>query len=357
LSVIGRAIADQLVTAYQSLGLAAPRSADLIQSPLSGELIAIACCRILNNFEPLAVIVDRSLRHRPKDVDCYVFAALAAHCHRRGIELDVIAGQFPNYKVDAQIEDDGPLPLKLETVLDAEMVTPANEAVSDAVLGRFANREPARMLSIFKDLASAIAPRVNVRTLVKGEPCARIASRLFDYDEVVKPLLGKDASGDFYEATKRAWEWNSRYWHQRAQHRLDLASASNDVAVKQQHADIAVQHARFAETIEPHHQYTQTTIGRMLFGRMQVLGSTSPRDLADAIHALAKAISIERHRGRPTVHPFMTLFTGLSHALAIGAVLSPDQRTVVRSYVDRAIETFPRDPDVRDVGIRIRRLI
>ena len=257
-------------------------------------MIAIACCRVLNNFEPLATIIDRSVRHAPKDVDCYVFAALAAHCYRQGIEHDVISGRFPNYQVDIQIENDGPLPLKLETVSMTEFVTPLNEAVSDSILERFAAQEPVRTLEAFTNLAIAICPRVNLTAIVNGEPCARIASRLFDYDEVVEPLLGMSGAGDFYDATKSAWEWNSRYWQQRAQHQLDLANASGDLEARRRHAEIAVQHARFAENIEPRHQFTMTTIGRTLFGRMRVLDHLGADDLAEAIDALGRAIAIER---------------------------------------------------------------
>ena len=354
---IGTVTAERLIDAYRDLGLAAARTADSSKHPLGRELIAVACCRILNNFEPLTSILDKSLGHRPDDVDCYVFAALATHCHRRGVEFDVISNSYRDYKVDLQIERPGPLPLKLDTVFDTDFVTPANESVSTALLGRFANREPERLLRIFIELAIAIAPRVNIRTIIKGEPCARIATRLFDYDEVVKPLLGRTASGEFYERTKSAWDWNSRYWHQRAQYRLDLAGASNDIAAKRQHADFAVQHARFAETIEPNHQFTHTTIGRMLFGRIQMLQLPSSIDVSDAIEALDKAIQIEHKNGRPTVHPFMTLFTGLSDAIGLGAVLSPDQRVAVTSHIDRSIALFVRDNQIQEEAMRLRRLV
>lgn len=357
LGLIGGGMANSLVEAYRNLGLAAPPEVDRIRLPLANELVAIACCRILNDYEPLASIVDKSFKHRPADVDCYVFAALAAFCYRKGIELDVIAGRFPDYKVDVQIEGDGPLPLKLETVFDVELVTPANEAVATSVVVRFAHQEPARMLSLFVDLAAAIAPRVNLRTMATGEPSARIASRLFDYDEVVKPLLGRDVSGDFYEATKKAWAWNSRYWHQRAQHRMDLAEAENDPVRRREHADIAVQHARFAGTIEPRHQFTKTTLGRMLFGRMEVLGAANVADLAEAIVALGDAIAIERDRRRSTVHPFMTLFNGVSRALEIGGVLSPEQRQIIRSQIDKSIENFPRDIELRDNARKLRQIL
>jgi len=357
LRVIGRQLESDLIRVYTSYGLAAPRKADRITFPLESELIAIACCRVLNNFEPLATIIERSVQHAPKDVDCYVFAALAAHCYRQGVEYEVISGRFPDYQVDVQLEGDGPLPLKLETVSAVEFVTPLNEAVSDTILKRFAAQEPARMFEIFKSLALAIQPRVNLTSIVSGEPSARIASRLFDYDEVVNPLLGADVACEFYDATKPTWGWNSRYWHQRAQHQIDLANRSNDPEARRQHADIAVQHARFSENIEPFHQFTMTTIGRTLFGRMQALGRPKADDLAAAIDALSRAIAIERQARRVTIHPFIILFKGLSESLGMGAVLSHDQKGVVRSHIDGALRTFPRDRDIIEQARRLGSLI
>ncbi|MEQ9245105.1 MAG: SIR2 family protein, partial [Nitratireductor sp.] len=308
LGSIGQELMSDLIRAYTSYGLAAPPKVDRFRFPLENELIAIACCRVLNNFEPLTTIIDRSVRDAPRDVDCYVFAALAAHCYRQGIEYDVINSRFLDYQVDIQIEDDGPLPLKLETVSTTEFVTPLNEAVSDTILKRFAAQEPVRMLATFTNLALAIRPRVNLTAIVSGEPCARIAARLFDYDEIVRTLLGVSGAGEFYDSAKPVWEWNSRYWQQRAQHQLDLANASDDLDARRRYTEVAVQHARFAQNIEPEHQFTMTTIGRTLFGKMRVLGHVGAADLAEAIDALSRAIAIERQKRRMTVHPFIVLF-------------------------------------------------
>lgn len=357
LGPIGGQLTSDLIRAYTGYGLAVPPRAGRIGFPLEKELIAIACCRVLNNFEPLATIIDKSVRHAPSDVDCYVFAALAAHCYRQGVEYDIISGRFPHYQVDIQIENDGPLPLKLETVATTEFVMPLNEAISESILKRFAAQEPVRMLKTFGDLAIAIRPRVNLDAIVNGEPCARVASRLFDYDEVVKPLLGISGAGSFYDAAKPAWEWNSRYWQQRAQHQLDLANAGGDLEARSHHAEVAVQHARFAGNIEPRHQFTMTTIGRTLFGRMRVLGRVDAGDLAEAIDALGRAIAIERQKRRTTVHPFIILFRGLAEALGMGAILSPDQQSTVRSHLDRAIASFPRDSDIIEDARRLRGLL
>jgi hypothetical protein len=350
------ALKDNLVDLYKSYGIAAIPTNDLNKFPLENELIAIACCRILNKFEPLSKIVDKSMSDAPRDVECYVFSALASHCFRTGIEYDIISGQFPDYQVDVLADDDGALPLKSTEIFDTEFITPLNEAFSDTILGRFASQRPIEMLSIFTKLAHAIRPRVSVNAIVAGEPCARIASRLFDFDEVVKPLLGIDGAGAFYTETKGEWEWNSRYWHQIAQYRLDLAANTINVDIKRAEAELAVQHARFAKTIERRHQFTMTTIGRVIFGKARLIGSISPADLDEAVKALIEAIKIEREKGRVTIHPFMILFKGLSETIEAGAVLSNEQRGNVRSQLDSAATEFGRDRDLMAEAQRLKRL-
>ncbi|NVN86746.1 MAG: SIR2 family protein [Rhodopseudomonas sp.] len=358
LTPIGESLAQDLVKAYTNYGLAASRGTDSNRFPLKEELIAIACCRILNNFEPLATIVDRSVADAtPKDADCYIFAALAAHCYRQGIEYDLISRQFPEYQVDIQTEGDQPLPLKLEVVSDSEFVTPLNEAVSDTLLKRFAGQKPERVLRAFRRLAEAIRPRVSVPAIVRGDPCCRIASRLFDFDDVVKPLLGMKGAEEFYAEAKKDWEWNSRYWHQIAQFRLECANESADGNERRKLAELAVQHARFAKTIEPDHQFTTTTIGRILFGKMRVLRQVHARELDEAIDSLCRASEIERTKNRASVHPFMILFQGLAEACRNNAVLSNDQKRKIGSQVDRALAAFPRDVGLIEEARNIRRLI
>jgi SIR2-like domain len=351
------ALDQPLLQAYRNYGLSSLPKKDLNAFPLQKELIAIACCRILNNFEPLSSIVDKSLKDAPRDVECYVFAALASHCFRTGIDYDIISAEFPQYQVDLQADDDGALPLKLTGISDNEYVTPLNEAFSDTILGRFASQQPDRMLAIFQRLAHAIRPRVSVRAIIDGEPCARIASRLFDFDEVVKALLGLEGAGRFYDQAKRDWEWNSRYWHQIAQYRLEIASNAEDQAVRKSQAELAVQHARFAKTIERRHQFTMTTIGRVIFGKSRLLGSISPVELKESIDSLSEAIAIEREKQRVSIHPYMIMFKGLSDAIEHGAVLSPSQRSVIQSHLDRAAIEFGQDLDLSAETQRLKRII
>lgn len=74
---------------------------------------------------------------------------------------------------------------------------------------------------------------------MRRSPEARLAGRIFDADKIVKPLLGS-AAEDFYVSVQKQWEWNSRYWEQRA-----LLAADTDL-------HIALQYARYAVAIEFH---------------------------------------------------------------------------------------------------------
>lgn len=359
LGPIGANLAERLTQAYTTYGLASPISPKVDQVPLTGETIAVACCRILNNFEPLDAIIDRSIRDaKSLDLDCYIFAALSAHCYRLGIEYDLISRQFRDYHVDIQADDDTiPLPIKIENFSGVDFVTPLNDAVADAILKKYSNQDQDGAVDTFLSLATAIRPRVNLQSIIDGEPSARLASRLFDYDEVVKPLLGIEGAERFYDGAREEWNWNSRYWHQIAQFRLDMASLSGDPLVRREMAEQAVQHVRFAKTIEPHHQFTMTTIGKTLFGKIEVLSKVSPSDLDEAIKALKKAIDIEKRRGRVTVHPFMILFNGLIDSLNLGATLSFEQRGAALDALSRAREEFPRDQDLTGRGAKLRAML
>ena len=356
LGVVGD-LKTKLLSAYKNYGLLALPTKDTNAFPLEQELIAIACCRILNNFEPLSAIVDRSLRDAPRDVECYVFAALASHCFRIGVEYDIISAQFPNYQVDIQADDEGALPLKLTQISENEFVTPQNDAFSDTILRRFANQQSEQMFKIFCQLAHAIRPRVSVRAIIDGDACARIASRLFDFDEVVKPLLGLELAGRFYDESKREWDWNSRYWHQIAQYRLELAASADDRSVKLAQSELAVQHARFAKTIERKHQFTMTTIGRVIFGKARITGVITAAEIDEAIVSLSEAMRLERDKGRISIHPYMILFKGLFEAINIGAVLSPNQRSKVRSLLDDAAALFGSDRDLNDEALQLIKVL
>ena len=190
------------------------------------------------------------------------------------------------------------------------------------------------MTDVFTKLANGIAPRVNRKAIRMRTPEARLAGRLFDADKIVAPLL-RAHSEDFYVAVKDAWEWNSRYWEQRA-----LLIADRDIRT-------ALQYARRAVTIEVH-PLPLTTLGKMLLLSMDSCGSKADRAsvFAEAFSVLNQAISMEAKNARVAVHPFATLLSGTSKFLLGEGDLTLSQHDAIRKYVDDARYRYGEDEGI-----------
>ena len=343
---VGHYGAEALKASYRNLGLLA-QAPDKLATPLHDEEIAIACCRIINNFEPLSAIIDRSIKDSSEpDRKCYLFASLASHCHRTGIEYNIISSKFPGYQVDVQSDSGGVLPLKIEESNGNEFVTPLNEALSDTILRRISREESNQVYHAFTSLASAIRPRVNPDSIRAGDPCALIAARLFDYDQVVKNLLGINGALDFFTDTENDWKWNSRYWHQISQLRLDLAEHETDPKLRSDLADMAVQHARFSKNIEERHQFTYTNLGRIIFGKFEVLGKSNSSEMEEAISSIQRAIQIEDRKNRLTIHPYMILLDGVEKEVKRGGSFGYEQKQHIKRRIGEARSKFSRDADL-----------
>lgn len=343
--------AVRLVEHYRALGLSTARETKAAPSAFAAKIaddpIAVACCRILNNFDPLEQIIDRSFADAStKARQCYLLVALASHCFREGIQYDILSQIMRGYDIERQVEASGPLPIDFRDQGDLEMIVPLNEAISSSILRRSNTRVPEDVYWSFIEIAKGIRPYVNLRSLGSGHPSARLASRLFDYDEVVRDFLGPDGAAQFYEEIAPLWSWNSRYWHQIALMRLDLAEHSESTEERERLCDLAVQHARHAGTIEPNHPFTLTTLGKVLFGKMHILSRANPTDLDEAIKALAKAVRFERERRRISVHPFMVLFRGVNNSAEYKAVYSHDQRRELLSLARQAKAEFANDAEL-----------
>ena len=187
------------------------------------------------------------------------------------------------------------------------------------------------MIDVFTGLANCIAPRVNRTAIRMRTPEARLAGRLFDADKIVRPLLAAHAE-DFYIAAKDAWEWNSRYWEQRA-----LLIVDRDIRT-------ALQFARHAVTIEVH-PLPLTTLGKVLLMSLHTRASKVDRAsvFGDAFSVLSRAISMEEDNARVTIHPFSTLMIGTSKFLEDGGSLTLEQHDAIRRYVDEARLRYGED--------------
>jgi hypothetical protein len=229
---------------------------------LSPDPIAVACCRIMKNFKPLERIVDEIVKDVSEfELNRYICSALAQHCFMGGVRHSILTGAVDAKGIDKQIDYDNPLPL---TYYDSgkNYVIPENSTLAERVLARTVREDKGRLLDIFIALANEIQPFVNRETIKRRAPEARLAGRLFDFDDVAGKLLGDDADC-FYSSTRDQWRWNSRYWEQVSLLSLSKYYRAPDAPDARDHLETAVQHARHAVAIE-FHPFGLTTLGKVL---------------------------------------------------------------------------------------------
>ena len=325
---------QQLLERYREYGLVGSR--DAIKRPrefaarLLGEPVAVAICRILHDFRPLDSIVE-SLWNATKEADRlpYLCVVLAQYCYRVGLRYSLLQSIMgPSAPIARLI--DAELPLRLATNADHdEYVVALNSVIGDRILHRAARREMESLLAAFVAMASAIAPHVNRKAIMRRSPEARLAGRLFDVDKVVRPLLDT-AAERFYVSVRTQWEWNSRYWEQRA-----LLAAETDI-------DTGLNYARHAVAIEDH-PFPLTTLGKLLMKQIEVVTTDRSEIYAEAFRMLTAAIEKEAKRSRIRVHPFATLLSGTARYCELGGVLSSDQRSKMQAYASEARERFIGD--------------
>ena len=325
---------QQLLERFRGYGLVG--EADAIRKPrefaarLSGDPIAVAVCRILNDFRPLDNIVE-SLWQAAATADRmpYLCVALAQYCYRVGLRyslLQAITG--PGVPVARLLDSDIPLRLA-PSIVDDDYVVPLNAIIADRILSRASRQESEILVSAFVQLASALAPHVNRKAIMRRSPEARLVGRLFDADKVVRPLLDT-AAERFYLSVQTQWEWNSRYWEQRA-----LLAAETDL-------DIALQYARHAVAIE-RHPFPLTTLGKILLMQMESVPWGMESMYGEAFEMLTAAIENEARRWRVTVHPFATLLSGTARYCELGGVLTTNQRNTIDGYCAEAQALFGGD--------------
>jgi len=324
----------QLLERYRSLGLVG--RPDAIRQPAAfarqilGDPVAIAVCRIMNDFHPLERIItslwDAS---SPKDRLLYLCVALSEHCHKVGIPysvLQTIAG--PREPIRPLFDFAKPLNLA-ESPVDDDYVLAANSILAERILLRAVPNDPETLFSAFELTARALAPHVNRNAIMRRSPEARLSGRLFDYDKIVKPLLGSLAER-FYVSVQHDWEWNSRYWEQRA-----LLAAETDL-------QSAIQHARHAVAIELH-PFPLTTLAKLLLKEMEADPAKFVSSYSEAFAKLTQAIGMEHGRSRVTVHPFVLLLDGTARYIELGGKLTAEKRKAIEIYTDEARSRFVGD--------------
>lgn len=335
---------EKLLERLRKVGLLG--NADAVHYPgqfanrLLGNSIAIATCRALNNFRPFESIL-KSLWNDATDAArrSFAIAALGEHCHAGGVFYPILENAYPNEALTDQLQFDCPLPLAYAEE-DGDYVLPLNPVVAEHLLHMLSREKVPLLLDLFCRLADALSPYVNRSTAIERTAEARLAARLFNAERVARPLLGSSAE-DFYTRTRESWQWNSRYWEQRA-----LFTQSSDI-------DAAVQYARHAVAIEGH-PFPWTTLASLLAKKMEAT-QAGHKSLYDEIYELLTLVfRAESARSwRPTPHPYAALFHATNVFLEQGGTLPPRQKEWVAKQIQTSATTFPRDINLNAAGTRI----
>ncbi|MDC3962623.1 P-loop NTPase [Polyangium jinanense] len=148
-----------------------------------------------------------------------------------------------------------------------------------------------RSYDVHVALARALRPYVSREAIKQRQPEARLAGRLLDA-EFVEGML-QERAAEFYEEIAPDWQWNSRYWEQRA-----LFTVPTD-------PDKALRYAEQAVGIE-NHPLPLTTLAKIQFTVAEMRGYARFEDrrlVLDALESAKEAVVIAKRRHRHEVHP------------------------------------------------------
>ncbi len=349
LSNLSQSECEQLINRYQQYGLIASREA--LQKPsffatkLTKEPVAVAICRILNDFRPLDDIVESLWdAANAEDHFAYLTVALAQHCYWAGLRYSILQKIMgTDYSINILLSEAAPLRIA-QHATENNFVIPMHAVIGQKILQRASKNKLENLYDVFCKLAIGLAPHVNRNTIKNRTPEARLTSRVLDADKVVRPFLGSYAE-KLYDNIQNTWAWNSRFWEQRA------------LLVVESNIDNALQYARHAVAIEKH-PFPLTTLGRILLLKMKKTEADRESIVLEALDVLSDAIQQEENGARITVHPYSVLFEGVAHYIELsGRSLPLRQKDQVRACMLNAGIYFKYDPSITNSINRLDTLL
>lgn len=360
LTDLTRTETDALIDTYISAGLVGDEKAishrSEAVSSLQNDPIAIACCRLMNNLRPLDRIVDSLLKEAITfERRRYLTAALAQYCSPSGVRYDLLSLVGGGAGINSQFSSSHVLPLGFSEERARNYIVPLNGTLGSRVLEICLEHNPEEIFDIYVSLAKALAARVSKRTIRQRTPEAKLAGRLFDFDQVVQKFV-RGRSHDFFEAVHDEWQWNSRYWEQIALLHLGEAQKvglSSRLAVSS--LSLAMQHARHAVAIE-RHPLTLTTLAKVILASISTEKTYSDALFSEAVENLTSAIAIEKGRRRIGVQPYVVMFRGYLK-LSAKSNVPHELIGVIKAYAEDAARIFKRDAEVLDVISQLRNRI
>jgi len=331
--------AGRLIGLYSKHGLSAGEDAHNnpanLAAKISKDAIAVACCRILNDFKPLERIVGSIVEDASSnELFAYLVASISQHCFHAGIRQEVLTKLLGQRVSDDQFSETHVLPLTYFEGNWRNYIIPLNASISDRIIQYARDNFKEKLLQVFVAIANELAPRVNRWAIQQRTPEARLIGRLCDYDQVTFVYLGEYAE-KFYDEIRDKWAWNSRYWEQLALMHLGWyyeAPSSNEGldALKQ-----ALQHARHAVSIE-NHPLPLTTLCNILLVHIGLKG-VGLRDIYDEAHErLTYAIKRQAGWYGNVSHPYIVLFKGARAYIDAGGELTHSQHEDIDSLIIEA---------------------
>lgn len=143
-----------------------------------------------------------------------------------------------------------------------------------------------------QDVLTALAPHLDVPAIRRATRPFRLVRRLLDEENVMR-LLGGDIGRQLYDSLQPTYDWNARYWDQRAL----FESALDDHERARSYAEHALQINR--------HPLSLNTLGTIL-GRIAVRDG-DPEVLREAIRMLEDGRDYRQWDA--SEHPYVTFFT------------------------------------------------
>jgi len=316
------------------------RTDDAVQQIIN-DPIGIAICRIMNDYRPLEKVVN-SLIMDSEEISklMYLYVSLTQYCYSTGLKLSILQNLISKPARD-YIHKNMPLVI-VYNQYDSNYVKVQNESLANVFLDYYKKNIYKGLYEAMINLAKSFAPYVNRETIKLQTPEARASKRLLNYEEAMKRFILENDVDEFYSVIQAEWDWNSRYWEQRA---LGIL-----------HFDMnrALSYARHAVLIEEH-PFTLNTLATVLHEHMKKNSKNANLYFTEIIQILNDAITKENLWKRVTVYPLTTLLSSTQTFLYQGNIISNNVKDEITELINIVLNIIPQKQRFDKIITEIKR--